>query len=545
LAVLALAAVCCVKGEGPGGARGADGVLVVTDGKHQASWVRNFNPFVAEPRWPTKAGIYEPLYVYNTVVDEYVPWLATEYRWSDGNRTLTFVTRSGVRWSDGRPFTARDVAFTFNLMRSHRALDVRSVWEFLAEVRAADDSTAEFRLKRPYTPSLYHIGMQPIVPEHVFGSVADPVTFANENPVATGPFTVVKTFQNQVYELGRNPDYWQLGKPYVKGVRLLALTGNDQATVALVNGEIDWAGIFIPDIERVYVAKDPAHHRYWFPPIGNMVVLYANTKHAPFGDERVRKALSMAIDRELVVKVALHGYTQAADATGLGPRYQKWKGGEIGPEGDWVRHDLQRAGQLLDEAGLRKGAGGVRSGSDGRPLRWEIDVVTGWSDWVSAVQIIARNLADLGIGASVRPYDYSAWFERGAKGEFDLSIGWARQGPTPYDFYRGQMARDTAKPVGQISVENWHRFASAEVDGILRQFEATADPAEQAQLARRLERLYVAHAPSIPLFMGPSWGEYNASRFSGFPDAEHPYARLAPPQDEPDPLLVLTTLKPK
>jgi peptide/nickel transport system substrate-binding protein len=519
-------------------------VVVVTDGKHQASFIRNFNPFVAEPRWPTKGGVYEPLWVYNTMKDEYVPWLASESRWSNGNRTLTFTIRKDVRWSDGQPFSARDAAFTFNLMKAHRALDLHSVWEFLAEARAVDDATLELQLKRPYTPGLFRIGMQPIVPEHVWREVADPVTFANPEPVATGPFTVVKTFQNQVYELARNPDYWQRGKPYVSGLRQLALTGNDQATIALVNGEIDWAGIFIPDIERVYVSKDRNNHRYWFPAVGNMVLLYANTLRPPFDDPRVRKAISAAIDRERVVRVAMYGYTSPADATGLGERYRKWKEAG-GPGADWVRYDPARAARLLDEAGLRPGAGGVRTRPDGSPLHWEIDVAAGWSDWVAAAQIIARNLKEAGLEVVVHPYDYSAWFERGAKADFDLTIGWAREGPTPYDFYRGQMSSETAKPAGEISAENWHRYASGEVDEILRKFEATADPDEQQPLARRLQRLYVERAPSIPLFTGPSWGEYNGARFTGFPDGGHPYAKLAPPQDEPELLLVLTEIKPK
>jgi peptide/nickel transport system substrate-binding protein len=194
---------------------------------------------------------------------------------------------------------------------------------------------------------------------------------------------------------------------------------------------------------------------------------------------------------------------------------------------------------------VRQGADGKRRLADGKPAQWEIAVMAGWSDWVSTVQLIAQSLRQLGIDATVRAYDYGAWFERTAKGEFDLSIGWAREGPSPYEFYRSQMASETAKPVGVVANQNWHRFASAEVDLLLRRFEATADPAEQWELARRLQRLYVEQAPSIPLFPGPSWGEFNRARFTGFPDAGNPYAKLAPPQDEGgEPLLVLTELRP-
>ena len=99
--------------------------LTVTMGPRQAPWKRVFNPFLKEEdtRWPSVAGIYEPLIVYNRATGAYVPWLATSFEWSTDNRKLRFALRSGVVWSDGIPFTAKDVAFTFGLMRRIPALD--------------------------------------------------------------------------------------------------------------------------------------------------------------------------------------------------------------------------------------------------------------------------------------------------------------------------------------------------------------------------------------------------------------------------------------
>jgi peptide/nickel transport system substrate-binding protein len=516
----------------------------VSDGRHQAAWVRTFNPFLSDPRWPARAGIYEPLIIYNTMKGEYVPWLATGYGWSDGNRRLTFTLRAGVRWSDGRPFTARDVAFTFDLMRRHPGLDFRAVWQFLKEVRAVGDDRVEFVLVRPHSPSLVYVGHQPIVPEHVWRDVRDPVTYRDENPVATGPFTVIRTFQNQVYELGRNESYWQPGKPQVAALRLPAYTGNDQATLALLRGELDWTGLFIPEISRVFVAKDPAHHHYWFPPVGNSVLLYLNTTRPPFDDARARKALSLAIDREQIVRVAMHGYTRPADATGLSDAYPAWKDAALAGAGDWVRRDVAAANRILDSLGFRRDGGGVRVGPAG-PMRYDALVVAGWSDWVATLQIVSRNLAEIGVEVTVKPHDYTAWYERMTRGRFDMGMGWAREGPTPYFYYRGQMSSETAKPVGEVAFENWQRFASPEADRVLRQFEATTDLAEQGKLARELQRTFVETAPSLPLFPGPSWGEFNTKRFTGFPDQAHAYAKLAPSQDDPEPLLVLTEIRPR
>ncbi|WP_437735079.1 ABC transporter substrate-binding protein [Sorangium sp. So ce1335] len=519
--------------------------LVTISREQQASWVRNFNPLLAEGnvRFPTLAGIYEPMLIFNTMKGEYTPWLATKYAWSDGNNKLTFTTRSGVKWSDGQPFSAKDVAFTFGLLKKHPALDLSGVWKFIESVKATDDSTVEFALGRPYVPGLSYIGHQPIVPEHRWKDVPDPVTYSNENPVATGPFTEVKVFQNQVYELGKNPNYWQKGKPAVDGLRFPAYPGNDQVGLAIINGEVDWAGAFIPEIEKAYVAKDPANHHYWFPLVGGMATLYPNSTRKPFDDVRVRKAISMGIDRERIVKIASHNYTQPADATGLDDSYERWRNPKAVAAGDWVKLDVEKAKQLLDEAGYKVGPDGVRV-KDGKPMRFEINVVTGWSDWVRAVQIIAQNLKQIGVDASIRAYDFSAFFEALQKGTFDLSMGWTVVEPTPYNYYRELMSAELVKPVGEASARNWHRYGDKEVDKLLQQFESATEFAEQKRILDEVQVLYAQNAPVIPLFKNPSWGEYNTKRFTGFPTKENPYAKLSP-NNPPEYLLVLTELRPK
>ncbi|WP_437311085.1 ABC transporter substrate-binding protein [Sorangium sp. So ce388] len=524
-------------------AKGA--ALVTVAREQQATWVRNFNPLLPEgnSRFPTVAGIYEPLLVYNTMRNEYTPWLATRYSWSDGNKKLTVTTRSGVKWSDGHPFSARDVSFTFALLKKHPALDLAGIWKFLGGVTAESEDVVEFTMRRPYVPGLSYIGHQPIVPEHKWKDIADPVTYANESPVATGPFTEVKTFQNQVYELGKNPHYWQEGKPAVDGLRFPAYPGNDQVSMALINGEIDWAGAFVPDIEQVFVAKDPAHHHYWFPLVGGTATLYPNSTRKPFDDVRVRKAISMAIDRDQIVKLAADNYTHGTDATGLDDSYERFRNENAVAAGDWVKLDVQRANQILDEAGYPRSADGVRT-RNGKPLRFEINVVSGWSDWVRAVQIITQNLQSVGIEATMRTYDFSAFHEALQKGMFDMSMGWTTVEPTPYNFYRDLMSAELVKPVGDMSARNWHRFGAREADTLFRAFEAATDPAEQKRILDALQMIFVQTAPVIPLYKNPSWGEYSTKRFTGFPTMENPYAKLTP-NNPPEYLLVLTELRPR
>jgi peptide/nickel transport system substrate-binding protein len=527
--------------------RAEPGVLLIDEGEQTATFLRNFNPLmeVGDQRWPATRAMYEPLLIFNAVSGDYVPWLATSYGWSDDHRVLRFELRRGVRWSDGTAFTAADVAFTFDLLRRHPALDLRGVWAFIEDVVAHGDHIVELRFRRVFIPGFAYLAQQPIVAAHVWKDVADPVTWTNPRPVGTGPFTEITTFQTQAYEVARNPHAWHPpagpAGTEVRALRFLAFPSNDQTALALIHGELDWAGSFVPAIDRIFVGRDRVHHHYWFPPIDGGVMLYAATTRAPYDDVRVRKALSLAIDRALVVKVGMHDYVRAADATGLSDAHRRFRDPEAAA-GDWVQHDPERAGHLLDDAGLRRGGDGWRRLPGGGRWSVAIQVPAGFSDWVRAAQVIVRGLRAAGIDARMQAYDFNAWYEKIQQGDFALALGWSEPYPQPYGFYRAMMSSDTRKPLGDAAPENWHRFALPRADELLRALEQTADAAEQHRLTVELQRLFVAHAPAIPLFPGPSWGEFNSSRFTGFPSADDPYAPLSP-HLTPQPLLVLTRLR--
>ncbi len=516
--------------------------------EQQAAWIRNFNPFAAGgARWPTQGGIYEPLMIFNSMTGAWVPWLATGYTWGQDNRTLTLSIRDGVKFSDGQPMTASDVVFSFQLRRRFAALDQGAVWRFLdpdAGVERVGAREVRFTFARPYAPGLAAIAHSVIVPEHIWRHIADPVRFTNDNPVATGPFTEVLRFENQLFELGPNPHYWQKGKPAISALRMPAFPSNDQANMALVTGEVDWAGNFVPAVERTFVSRDPAHHGYWFPLTGSTVFLYANTTREPFDDPRVRRALSMAIDRQRLVDIAMYTYTRPADGTGLSQAYDRWRDPSAVAAGrQWMRHDVAAANALLDRAGFAVGQGGMRRTPGGSPWESTIYVVSGWSDWIRAAQVISRDLRAIGLDAKVRVFDFSPWFDKLQTGAFDLAVGWSNEGPTPYAFYRWLMSTRTVKPLGEASLGNWHRYGSADADALLDAFEATTDHDAQRRLVGQLQQLFVRDVPAIPLFPNPNWGLFSTARISGFPTADDPYATLSP-NKLPEALLVMTRLVP-
>ena len=519
-----------------------DGLTIYQEA--QISWVRNFNPLspAGSARWPTSAGIYEPLFIYNSMSGEYVPWLALDYTWDKGNKILEMLIRDGVKWSDGEPFSAEDVAFTFNLKRKHRALDIRDSWGYLEKVAAVSDTIVRFEFKRIYVPGFDALATQSIVAKHIWNKIADPVKYSNPNPVGTGPFTEIIRFDSQLWELGKNPNYWQKGKPHINKLIFPTFPSNEQVTLALLSGNLDWAGAFIPAVDRVFVSKDPEHHKYWFPLTGHTTFLHTNTKDPILSDVRVRKAISYAIDRELVVKVGMYNYTEPAHVSGVSGPMSKWHSPYLDQREDWTVYDPGKANMLLNDARFIKDEEGWRYTQEGLPLELDIIIVSGWSDWIRSAQVVSQNLKKIGIKATVKTYDFGAWISRMQKGEFDLAIGWAEKGTTPYALYKGMMSSEYLKPIGETADVNWHRFSVASADSLFRKYEQTSNQKEITEIIYELQHLFIEHAPSLPLFAEPAWAECNTKYFTNFPSEDNPYATLSP-NYSPENLFVLVNVQ--
>src|SRR5579863_7858185 len=138
---------------------GPSGVLTL-DNESGGTWACQFNPFNLSDIGFSLGNIYEPLMFVNALQSGKVtPWLASSYAWSNGNKTLTFTIRTGVKWSDGQPFTAADVAYTFALMKAHPALDLNSVWSVLSSVAQQGDKIV-MTFNQPAVPYFYYIADQ-------------------------------------------------------------------------------------------------------------------------------------------------------------------------------------------------------------------------------------------------------------------------------------------------------------------------------------------------------------------------------------------------
>ncbi|MET0436683.1 MAG: ABC transporter substrate-binding protein [Devosia sp.] len=501
-------------------------VRIVAEGGN--SFTRTFNPFSPTARWVSTRTMYEPTMIQNYATGQLDPWLATGYEWSADALTLTLTLRDDVKWSDGEAFTADDVAFTFNLMKDNPGLigpAAGAFGQYLSAVEAVDDTTVKFTFSTTYTPGLYAIVDQFIVPEHVWKDIADPVTFENSEPVGTGPFTTIDAFGTDRYQVTQNPNYWQ--PLNIEGVFVQGFNGNDQVSAAVLSGNIDWGGL-VPDPDTTFVALDPEHFGYWWPRT-SVVMLLANTTEGALGDTTVRKAMSLALDRQRMINTGVWGKSVPGNATGLpeGP-FKDWIDPAVVEAGSsWVNIDPDAANKLLDDAGYTRGGDGIRVDKDGQPMAYDIIVPSGWNDWVSASQIVAENLADIGMDVTLRTTTADSWTNSTFTGQFDLSLGTAQRTATPFEFYRNNMATSSVQPVGTASPNNQQRYGDPAVDELLAKFAASTDATEQKAIIAQLEGMFNEAAPAIPLYEQPDWGLYNTNRFTGFPNAENAYAPLS------------------
>ena len=338
--------------------------------------------------------IYEPLVYVNPLQQgKTTPMLASSFKWGDGNKTLTFTIRSGVKWSDGTPMTANDVAYTFNLTKKYTALDLTGAWSALSSVTASGD-TVTMNFSKVAVPYFYYIADQvPIVPEHVFSKMSNPVTDPVKAPVGTGPYTMSKcTPQNITYKA--NPNYWQPGLPKVKTIQYPAYTSNNTANDDLANGSAQWGGQYIPGIKAFYTAKSP-DFKYWFPPTVN-VTLIPNLTDPQLKNLKVRQAISYAINRTQVSNTGESGYEPPANQTGIVTPTFSSSLNQSALSGWGNGYDPAKAKSLLAQAGYHM-SGGVMTNAAGQKLAFTVNNIGDYSDWVASMQVIQQNLNAVGI----------------------------------------------------------------------------------------------------------------------------------------------------
>ena len=300
----------------PTATKAAHKCLVAT-GSGDPAFVRNFNPYVQGLPSSSfvRGGIYEPLVITTPAGGgkEY-KWLAKSYAWSKDGKTITLNLRQGVKWSDGKPFTATDVVYSLTAGKQDPTMDIIGAYRpgtNIASIKQQGNYTVVIKLKSKDSQFVVvNLNGVFMVPKHVFSKVPDINKFLNPNPVGTGPFTGVGRFNGQDYVLNKNPNYWQAGMPKVPCVEYIQASSNDAALLQIRSGQADWTHNFVPNVEKAYIAKDPKHFHAFYDNTAYAQSLMFDTGQYPYSMPAFRQAVSMAIDRVKVWKLGEYGYSR-------------------------------------------------------------------------------------------------------------------------------------------------------------------------------------------------------------------------------------------
>lgn len=519
------------------------GGVVTIDNVSGSTWTCGFNPYAqaASAGQAYSAGIiYEPLWYINALNNRSRPWLATRYAWSHGNKTLTFTIRSGVKWSDGKPLTAADVAFTFNLLKKFKGLDLNALWTVLSSV-SSSGHTVTLNFTKQAVPFFYYIADQTFVlPRHIWSKIANPVTDNNPKPVGSGPF-LLKSCTNQNIIYTRNPNYWDAPRPYISQVRYPAFLDNQPGNLYLAQGKANWGGQFIPNVKSYYLARDPANRHTWYPPSTSNVQLFPNLTSWPTNIAAVRKAISYALNRRQISTLGVYGYLPPANQSGIIlPNYKSWYDRGLSATYNYG-YNPQKAVRLLRSAGFRKGSDGIFRNGAGRKLSLSILCVGAFTDWVAEVRIIVQDLRAIGIDATQQNVSGDTHTAREQQGQFQLTYDQPGGGPTPYYMYYQMLDSANTAAIGKNAPSNYERFRSARVDNLLNSYSHTTSGARQHQIINSIQKVMLQQVPVIPVLEGIYWFQYDTSQIVGWPTPSNPYA-TPPPYNVPDWAVVLTTV---
>jgi peptide/nickel transport system substrate-binding protein len=536
LLAVGLTAAACGGHKSGAGKKAA----VTISNEQGTTWTCGFNPFNSDVNFLSAGTVYEQLTFVNGLKSgQTTDWLASSYKWSNANKTLAFTIRKGVKWTDGKPLTAADVLFTFNLIKKYPALDLNASWAVLKSVTQKGDQIV-FEFKTAAVPYFYYIADQtPIVPQHIWSKIANPVTYKDPHPVGSGPFKMASC-SPQVIKYQKNGGYWQKGKPTIETVYYPAFTSNDPANQQLASGKAQWGSQFIPNIKAFYVNKSKNNH-YWFPPTVN-VSIFINLTDPVLKEVAVRKAMAYAVDRQKVAEIGEYGYEPASNQTGIvTPTFASWLDPTLAKQ---VTYNPQKAIAILQAAGYKK-KGDLFYTPDGKPLSFTMINIGGYSDWVASAQIVQQNLKAIGIKVTPENLSSTTYDADNYTGKFQLSYnGNLSGGPAPYYELRQLLYSKNSAPIGKNASTNWERYINPAVDKLIDSYAATADPAKQHEIVRKLEKAMVDDIPVIPVTEGVDWYQYNTKDLTGWVTEQNPYAQPAA-YVYPDWAVVLMNLKPK
>ena len=491
--------------------------------------VDSFNPFlgIEAESFEMWALAYDYLVGYSMEDMSPEPALATEWETSDDGLTWTFTMRDDVTWSDGEPLTAQDVAYTYGriLDGGPEAATWSSYLNGVESVEAPDDTSVVLTLKKPN--AVLPLLPIPIVPEHIWKDVSEDEvkSYGNEPTdgtpvVGSGPFRLVEgTAGGSTYRFEANPDYWK-GAPHVDQVVFRVYKSEDPAVQALIKGEVD----FVEEISALQVqsleGREGIYSQNGDSPSFDQIAFNTGSVDVetgePIGDPNpavldpaFRFALNFALDREQLIRTVYQGAGKPG-ATIIPPAYDGYIWAP--PEDDAFAFDLDKAAQLLDEAGYTVGADGKRTLPNGDPIgtlrlaarsdsagQTSVDVMDYFKEW----------LAELDIDAEVQAFESSKLTDVILEGEFDaFEWGWYVE-PDP----DSMLSYMTCGQRGNWS-DSW--YCNDEYDALYEQQHVEMDDATRQDQVKQMQELLYRDAPYLVTAYSAIGEAFRSDRFACF-----------------------------
>ena len=519
-------------------------------GEHVGGYtdIDNQNSYlVGMSRGGHNTGAAEPLFHYMMLSDKFIPWLAESYKYNDAFNEVAIKIRSGVYWSDGTPFTAKDVAFTANLLLATPELLNAAEWKRrIKEVKVADDLNITFTLNQRDPQFIHEIltfwasSGDLMLPEHVWKG-QDAKTFKNFDiakgwPLATGPWKIAaSTVQQKIWDL--DPNWWgaKTGfKPLPKVERLIFLPGMNEITMAQMSvvNELDIAFSMTPQNMKLIQSqnkkivtngdKAPFGFVDWWP-----IGLGVNGMTAPWGDKDMRWALSYMINRDEIVQFAFQGYTTPlAIPVPNYPNLVKFEESikDLLQQYPTTKYDPAKAESILKTKGYTKGADGFYV-KDGKQLALEIVTFPQHPSCTPSVPIVTQQLRRAGINATFQlPADFSQRIQTGQAVGFIWGHGGSLR--DPFKTLDLLYHKRHVVPNGQNSFgRNMYKWSNDEFSGVVDQMgKLASDDPMMTTLGRKAYEIWLPELPDIMLVQTVIQCPLNTTYWTNWPREGNLYA---------------------
>jgi peptide/nickel transport system substrate-binding protein len=449
--------------------------------------------------------IFESLLKRDSTTIEYGPSLAESWKISDDHLTYTFNLNKNVKFSDGVALTAKDVKFTFEtiLNPQNETADLRNYFQDITSIETPDDFTVVIHCKKPYFLHLGTFGDSPILPQHIYGTGDFNTHENNRKPIGSGPYVFDSWTTGQQLVLKRNDNYWNKEHlPHLLRYVYRFITDDEPAMQALLKGEIDVMGL-TPEqwVNRTGTPEFTEHFDkkkyYGFSGyIGDIGYIGWNMRKPMFSDKRVRRALTMLLDRPTVLKQVY--YDLGIVASGSQPITSIDYDHSIQP---WP-FDPEKAAALLDEAGWsERNSAGVRV-KDGQPFTFQIMFPPGNAETNRWTTVYQESLKKAGIDMQIRSIEWATMLEYITNREFEATtLRWA----IPPDSDPYQLWHSTQTEKGS----NYPGLNNPEVDKLLEDARLEFDPVKRSKMYHRLHAILHEEQPYTFLLSRPILGAFS------------------------------------